>query len=256
MDLMIRPGTAARIPIAAIAGSDGDSMTARLTAHILGRGGRVVGAATADGVRIGPDIVAHGDHAGASGVKMLLLDPLVEAAVIEFSPRALITQGLYIDWCDVGVVLRDRNRAIATDGLPSTEEMDLANHLVVAFAKRMAVLDADDPLCPEMAAGLAADRRCLVSCIAESPEIGPHCQGGQPAVWLDESRGQPTVVLHDGSVRHDVIAISELPIATSGPARNSFRHAMFAAAICFGLGESLQTIRNGLATFVGAIPAP
>ena len=50
--MLFPPGTPARIPIAAITGTNGKTTTARMLAHIQKMNGRTVGLATTDGVYI------------------------------------------------------------------------------------------------------------------------------------------------------------------------------------------------------------
>lgn len=248
MDSIVPPGAKTRIPIAAITGSNGKTTTTNLTAHILGINGRIVGMATTERVRIGSDTVAHGDFAGISGAKIVLQDPRVEAAALETSRRGILRRGVYFDWCDVAAVMSIGTDHVGIDGINSKEDLAKVKRLVVAQARRMAVLNADDPLCVGLAAGLTAARLCYVSYAPDNPHIRRQIDTGAPAVWLDET-GSPRIALFDGASRYDLISIADLPIAMGGAARYNVRNAMFASALTFGLGESLETIRQGLRTF-------
>ena len=248
MDSIVPSGAKNRIPIAAITGSNGKTTTTNLTAHMLGLNGRVIGMATTERVRIGSDTVAHGDFAGASGAKIVLRDPRVDAAVLETSRRGLLRRGVLFDWCDVGAVMGIGTDHVGTDGINSKEDLARVKRLVVAQAKRMAVLNADDPLCVGLAEGLTAERLCFVSYSPDNLVIKRQVDRGAPAVWLDESE-TPKIVLFDGAMRHDLIPIADLPIAMGGAARYNIRNAMFASALAFGLGEPLDMIRQGLRTF-------
>lgn len=248
MDSIVPPGTKTRIPIAAITGSNDKTTTTNFTAHILGLNGRVVGMATTERVRIGSETVAHGDYAGVSGAKIVLLDPRVEAAVLETSGRGILRRGVLFDWCDIGAVMSVGPVQVGTDGINSKEDLAKVKRLVVAQARRMAVLNADDPLCVGLAEGLAAERLCYVSYTPDNPVIERQLDRGAPAVWLDETENAK-IVLFDGATRHDLIPIADLPIAKRDAVRDNIRNAMFACAIAFGLDEPLDMIRRGLRTF-------
>lgn len=251
MDAIAPPGTRTRIPVAAITGTNGKTTTTLLTAHILGLDGRVVGTATTTGVRIGADAVAWGDRAGGRGCQMVLMDPGVDAAVLEFARRGLIRRGLVFDWCDVGAVLNIGTDHVGMDGIATVEDLARVKRLVVAHARHMAVLNADDRLCVQLADGLTARQTCYVSFGPDNPVVRRHVAAGRPAVWLDEA-GEPTIVFHDGASPCAVIAVADVPITLGGAARHNIQNAMFATAIALGLGEPLASVRAGLRSFVSA----
>lgn len=248
-DSLIPPGAETRIPIAAITGTVGKTTTTLLVAHILGLNGRVVGAATTEGVLIDRELIAQGDFAGTSGAKLLLMDPLVEAAVLESSRRGLLRRGLFFDRCDVGAVLNVGTDHVGMDDISTAADLARLKRLVVARASRLAVLNADNPYCVGMVPGLDAARLCFVSCDSSNPLIEAHLARGQPAVWLDDA-AEAGIQFHDGAELQRLIAVNEIPIALNGAARHNVQNAMFAAAISYGLGETLDTIREGLRTFV------
>ena len=246
MDAIYAPGEDGRIPIAAVTGTNGKTTTTLLVAHILGLDGRIVGATTTDGVRIGGTHVAWGDLAGPTGARIVLRDSSVEAAVLESARQGLLYKGLSVDWCDVGAVLNVGSDHVGMDGIATVEELAALKRLVVAHARRMAVLNADDPLCVGMAPGLGAERLGFVSLEPNNPVVRAHVAAGRPAAWLDGA----ALVLHDGAAPQELIKIAEIPIAVNGTARHNIQNAAFAALIAHGLGESMETIRRGLGSFV------
>lgn len=251
MDSIVPPGSPTRVPIAAIAGSYGKTSTARLVAHVLGLDGRKVGSATSRDARIGQDVIAVGDFAGANGAKMLTLDPAVEAMVLEFGRMSLIAGGLFIDRCDVGAVLNLSTDHVGVGGIGSIEGLAATNRLVVAHATKMAVLNADDPHCAGLAGTLKAKRVCLVTMSPSHALVQHHVAGGQPAVWLDDS-GTPEIVLQDGEAPRRLVALAELPFTGSRRTPHDIESSMFAAAIAYGLGEPLESIATGLRSFLPA----
>ena len=246
MDALYAPGENGRVPVVAVTGTNGKTTTTLLVAHILGLDGRVVGAATTDGVRIGGTHVAWGDLAGPSGARIVLRDASVEAAVLESARQGLLYKGLAVDWCDVGAVLNVGNDHLGMDGIATVEELAALKRLVVANARRMAVLNADDPLCVGMVRGLTAGRIGYVSLEQASPTVRTHVSSRGPAVWLDGD----ALVLQDGAAPQELMKIRDIPIAQDGRARHNVQNAAFAAMIAYGLGEDLSAIRSGLASFV------
>ena len=84
----------ARIPIAAITGTNGKTTTARMLAHILKLAGRTVGLTTTDGVYIDGQRTVEGDMTGPVAARMVLRDPSVDVAVLETARGGLLRAGM------------------------------------------------------------------------------------------------------------------------------------------------------------------
>ena len=80
---MFADGDDARIPIVAVAGTNGKTTTVRLIARCLGFSGKRVGMTNSDGVYIGRRRIDTGDCSGFESARNVLLNPDVDAAVFE-----------------------------------------------------------------------------------------------------------------------------------------------------------------------------
>src|SRR5690606_28266459 len=78
---MFVDGDNGRIPLVAVAGTNGKTTTVRLIAHLIACGGRRVGMTNSDGVYIGAQRVDTGDCSGPRSARKVLLHPDVDAAV-------------------------------------------------------------------------------------------------------------------------------------------------------------------------------
>ena len=76
MDMLFKPGTPARIPVASITGTNGKTTTARMVAHILKMSGSTVVLTTTDGCDDGVR-TSVGDMTGPEAL-MVLRDPTVD----------------------------------------------------------------------------------------------------------------------------------------------------------------------------------
>ena len=81
------PGTQARVPIAALTGTNGKTTCSRMLAHILKMAGHVVGQTSTDAVVIDGRVTVKGDMTGPLSANMVLRDPSVDIAVLETARR-------------------------------------------------------------------------------------------------------------------------------------------------------------------------
>src|SRR6185295_15350304 len=70
MDMLFPKGALARIPIAAVTGTNGKTTTARMLAHIQKMAGHTVGLCTTDGVYIDGERTVVGDMTGPASAQM------------------------------------------------------------------------------------------------------------------------------------------------------------------------------------------
>ena len=136
MDMLFPPGSRSRIPIAVVTGLGDTRGVARMLAELLAADGSVIGLAVEDGVFIDGKRADGGGMKGPSGVRMLVLDPAVEAAVIDVPPSEVLSYGLGYDWADACAVLNEHP-------IGSPDLID-ALRLVVASARFHVVMSAED----------------------------------------------------------------------------------------------------------------
>lgn len=239
----------ARVPTAGITGSLGKTTTCRMVAAALAADDRVTALATTQGAWVGAEAIDFGDCASGIVARRLLLDPRVEVGVFELARGALIKRGMGLDACEVGAVLNVHDNHLELDGVRTREELAAVKALVVRHARRMAVLNADDPLCLAMRASVSAPRTCLVSMRADNPEVVAHLEAGGLAAFLDE-RG-PVAQLHLREARHSigVMSVAEIPSTWGGRFRPAIAAALFAAAVSHGLGVGVDRMRDAFAAF-------
>lgn len=249
LDLLYPPAARCRVPIAAITGTSGKTTTAGMVARILEGAGRCVGLATSEGGFVGGERLVQGDLAGASGARLVLHDPEVEAAVIETARGGILKRGLGFDWCDVGAVLNLAEDHLGQDGVESLEALARVKRLVVERARGMAVLNADDPLCRAMAAHSPAGRICYVGMHPEEATVAAHRAGGGTAVTLDCTDPALPILLHEAGRSAEILQARDIPATLGGAALFNAANAAFAAAIAHGLGVASETIRTALLGF-------
>ena len=237
-----------RIPIAMITGTNGKTTTTRMLAHILSKAGFNVGFATTDGIVIRGELIQNGDEAGYYGHCRVLKDPSVTAAVLETGRGALISEGLYIDRCDVAALLNVGREQIDMDGIDTVEQMAELKRKVIDAARKTIVLNADNRLCCKLIDDFPVDRTTIFSFNPEDGRVREQLKKGGTAYCLDES-GEPQIVRMQADEAQTIISVADLPSAWGGIVRHNIANAMAAAALAEGLGVDLKTVKAGLSSF-------
>ena len=235
-----------------ITGTNGKTTTTRMLAHILSKAGFNVGFATTDGIVIRGELIQNGDEAGYYGHCRVLKDPSVTAAVLETGRGALISEGLYIDRCDVAALLNVGREQIDMDGIDTVEQMAELKRKVIDAARKTIVLNADNRLCCKLIDDFPVDRTTIFSFNPECKAVREHLKKGGQAICLDES-GEPQIVRMQADEAQTIISVADLPSAWGGIVRHNIANAMAAAALADGLGISTEIIEAGLRSFENTI---
>lgn len=241
-------GTSARIPIAAITGTNGKTTTAHMVAAISAAAGLRVGLTTTLGVHIRGRKVLDADASGPASARLILHDPTVDVAVLETARGGILREGLAFCNCNVGAVLNVTDDHLGIAGIHTSEAMAEVKRTVVEVATDVAVLNADDPLCLAMIEHTRASSVCLVSMRPQGTVIASHIEAGGSAVTV-ETNGQEMLVFRRGKERIPLLATSQIPATHGGRVRVNVQNAIFAAAIALGLGLDAQAVRAGLGGF-------
>jgi cyanophycin synthetase len=253
VDMLFPSRTTARIPLAAITGTNGKTTTARMVAHILKMSGKRTGLTTTDGIYIDGERFLSGDMTGPWSARMVLTDPTVEAAVLETARGGILREGLGWDRCDVGAVLNVSADHLGLAGVETVEDLAFVKRLVVEVVREggTTVLNADD----ELVAAMASKAGGKIMYFARSPQneiVRQHVRAGGRAVVLEEGVNGEMITIYDGDRYIPVTWTHLVPATIDGKARFNVENALAAAAISFSMGVSLEHIRQGLRTFTSS----
>ena len=250
MDMLFPGGRPARIPTAAITGTNGKTTTARMVSHILKMSGKRVGLTTTDGIYIDGERVLKGDMTGPWSARVVLTDPTIEAAVLETARGGILREGLGWDRCDVGCVLNISSDHLGLSGIESLEDLAFVKRLVVEVVREggTSVLNADDPLVAGMAEK-AEGKLMWFSTTADNSIVRAHVRAGGRACVLERGVNGEMITLYEGERHIPVIWTHLVPATLEGRARFNVENALAATAIAHSLGVSLEHVRQGLRTF-------
>jgi cyanophycin synthetase len=249
LDMLFPPGTPSRIPIAAITGTNGKTTTTRMLAHIHKLTGQTVGMTTTDGVYIDGRLTVAGDMTGPVAARMVLTDPHVTVAVLETARGGLLRAGMGYKHPDVACCLNVSGDHLGLGGIHTLEQLAEVKRIPIEVARDTIVLNADDPLCRNMAERSVAKRICWVTMRADNQLVREHIRAGGRAVALEAGINGQMIAIYDNGSHLPLLWTHLIPATLEGRALHNVQNAMFAAAMAWSMGVKLDDIRHGLRTF-------
>ena len=249
MDMLFPPGTQARVPIAALTGTNGKTTCSRMLAHILKMAGHVVGQTSTDAVVIDGNVTVKGDMTGPLSANMVLRDPSVDIAVLETARGGIVRSGLGYNFCDVGAVLNVASDHLGLGGVDTLDDLARVKRVVAEVTRGTVVLNADDEQTLKMASFSPAKQVMYVTRNPEHELVREHIRLGKPAVVLELGLNGDQIVIYDNGTQMPLMWTHLIPATLEGKALHNVENAMFAAGMAYALGKTLDQVRTGLRTF-------
>lgn len=234
------------IPVALITGTNGKTTTTRLCAAIGRAAGLVAGLTSTDVVQIGGRVLEEGDFSGPGGARLLLRDRTLEIGFLEVARGGILRRGLPVEKAMAAAVLNVSADHLGEYGVNTVEALAEAKFAVRRGLAQggIMVLNADDPLLVAQSEktpsaswwfGLDAGAAKIVQARADAT----------PCAWLEGT----DLVFFDGSTRHPVISVAQMPVSLNGRARHNILNALAAICLTRALGVGYAAISAGLAGF-------
>ena len=245
---MFAEGDTGRIPIAAITGVNGKTTTTRFITHLLKEMGLAVGMTCSDGVYIDGRRIDNEDCSGPQSARSVLLNPIVQAAVLETARGGILREGLGFDYCNVAVVtnIGDGDHLDLMD-INTVEKLAMVKRTVVeAVAPRTgaAVLNAADPLVAAMAPYCPGEV-VFFGRDSDHPVITEHRkQNGKAVIVRDK-----TIFLAQGEHEESLISLERIPLTHCGRIGFLIENALAAIGAAWCLNIPLNVIVSGAQTF-------
>jgi len=247
--MLFPPDSPTRVPIAAVTGTNGKTTTSRMLAHILKLSGRTVGLTSTDGVYIDGKLSVPGDMTGPKSAQMILRDPSVDAAVMETARGGMLRSGLGFQRCNVAACLNISADHLGLRGIDTIEQLAEVKRVPIEIATDAAVLNADDPLCLQMADYTEAQRLCYITMNPSHALVKKHIRASGQALVLEQAMNGHMITIYDGESHTPLLWTHLIPATIEGRAMHNVQNAMFAAALAYNMGVNLEDIRHGLRTF-------
>ncbi|RLA51106.1 MAG: cyanophycin synthetase [Gammaproteobacteria bacterium] len=246
-------GDTARIPIAAVTGTNGKSTVSLMLNTILCASGLNSGVTTTQGIWIGGDKVSKEELSGYPGGIILLTDPTVEAAVIELPRKGLLEFGFPFDYCDVAALLNIQDDHIGEFGINSRQQLAELKGSVLSRAKKALVVNADDPLCLAQARKNPHKKVVLVSTNKLSAPIQQHLSEGGECVVLSRRGEDLWIELLTENKTLPLMPVKDIPATMDGIIAVNAENAAFAAALAYSMEVPTADIVKGLSSFDNSV---
>lgn len=248
IESMFPLGEDGRIPVVAVAGTNGKTTTVRLIAHLLKQAGNRVGMTSTDGVYVDDVRIDTGDCSGPKSARNVLTHPDVDAAVFETARGGVLREGLGFDRCHVAVVTNiGEGDHLGLSFINTVEDLAVVKRVIVqnVAASGMAVLNAADPMVVKMA------KACMggVTYFAKNPHnpvISTHRAQGKRVVFIENNQ----IVAAEGLKIVQKFPLNQIPLTDDGRLGFQVENAMSAVAAAWALNLDWTQIHAGLGTFV------
>jgi cyanophycin synthetase len=249
MDMLFPAGANARIPVAAITGTNGKTTTSRMLASIMKSAGFTTGMTSTDGVYIDGHLTVKGDMTGPTAAQIVLRDPSVDFAIMETARGGIVKRGLGYSTCNVGACLNISADHLGQRGIDTLDQLAEIKRVVVEVAQDCVVLNADDIHCLQMAEFCQAKQICYVTIDSGHGLVREHIRQGGMAVVLEKGINGDMITIYDKGAHIPLLWTHLIPATIEGKAMHNVQNAMFATAMAYSFDTSLENIRQGLRIF-------
>jgi cyanophycin synthetase len=236
-----------RIPVVGITGTNGKTVVARLIGRLLQLSGKQTGIACSDGLYIDRKQVQDGDCANWISGRRLLMNRIVDAAVIENDSHVILGQGLAYDRCQVGVVTNiDAPDHLGDFDINDAERVFnvMRTQVDVVLASGCAVLNARDTQILDMAV-LCDGEVIYFGLHPELPAIASHLAMNRRAVFVRDGR----LVLAQGREETSICKVADIPLTYNGRVEFQIENVAAAVAAGWALGIAPHLMRAGVLAF-------
>ena len=240
-------GSTGRIPVVGVTGSRGKTMVSRLIGRMLKLHGANVAVACSDGLFLRARPMVSGDCANWQYANRILLNRAVDAAVFENGYRAILTEGVAYDRCQVGVVTNiDSDESLPDLYIDNADQLaNVARTQVdIVLPEGAAVLNAADA----RVAGMAKLCDGEVIFFAVSPgeaALAAHRTAGGRAVFLRDSE----VIMATGMQASPAFDLSALAIRDLEQRPFIVENVLAAVAAGWALGIAADQMLAALASY-------
>ncbi|WDZ98169.1 cyanophycin synthetase [Herbaspirillum sp. WKF16] len=244
---MYGDGDDGRIPVVAVAGTNGKTTTVRLITHLLAKTGLRVGMTNTDGVYIDGLRTDTGDCSGPRSARNVLFHPDVDAAVLETARGGVLREGLGFDRCAVAVVTNiGMGDHLGLSYISTVEDLAVVKRVIVenVAPTGTAVLNAADPMVSKMASSCPGSVT-FFALDPQHPIMATHRAQGHRIVYRDGD----AIVAAQGDLEKR-LKLSGIPLTGNGAIGFQVENVMASVGAAWALNLDWEQITAALSSFI------
>jgi cyanophycin synthetase len=238
------------IPLAYVTGTNGKSTSVRIMSQIIEQAGKCCGVTSTDFIRVGDNIIDHGDYSGPGGARMLLRHPNTQTAILEVARGGILRRGLPIDKVDAALITNIAEDHLGQYGINTVTALAQAKAVVAkglqdnGESKGTLVLNADDEYLVALAPELLVSK-CWFSLDENNLTLQQHKQQGGAVCFVKDQQ----LVYADANEETSIIGVNDIPMTLNGAALHNIQNALGAIGLAKSLDIDNKAIKNALSKF-------
>ncbi|WP_220462993.1 Mur ligase family protein [Colwellia sp. MB02u-6] len=238
------------IPLAYVTGTNGKSTSVRIMSQIIEQAGKCCGVTSTDFIRVGDNIIDHGDYSGPGGARMLLRHPNTQTAILEVARGGILRRGLPIDKVDAALITNIAEDHLGQYGINTVAALAQAKAVVAkglqhnGESKGTLVLNADDEYLVALAPELLVNK-CWFSLDENNTTLQQHKQQGDAVCFVKDQQ----LVYADANEETSIIGVNDIPMTLNGAALHNIQNALGAIGLAKSLDIDNKAIKNALSKF-------
>ena len=182
------------VPVYAVTGSVGKTTSVRMIAQLLALAGHRVGLTASDGAWAGDRLLAAGDQIGGTAARLVLRQPDVDAAVLEYGRGGLIAIGMPPWPYDIGMLINVEEVHLGIEAVETMAQMADVKARMLTPA-RIALLNRDDAQCRRLGALRGAASCAWFSATASAAVLRKASRGTAGAAGvIRDGEGAPAAI--------------------------------------------------------------
>ena len=235
------------VPVALITGTNGKSTSVRLLEGIARAAGQCSGVTSTDFVRVGDDVLDHGDYSGPGGARLLLRDPRLEVAFLEVARGGILRRGLPLQQARAALITNVANDHLGQYGVNTLAALTETKFAVAKSLVQDGVLvvNADDAGIVEYLAHMPQLNLCWFSLDKSNPRIQYQLNNQGRCCFTDDDR----IVSFDGIKQEQICRIGDIPMTLDGAALHNVRNALGAVGVASAMNYTVAQLNKGLCRF-------
>ena len=245
--LLFPPAEEARIPVAAVTGTNGKTTVTRFLAHLLKGTDLTVGMSCTDGIYLGDRRINKGDCSGPASARSLLINPYVQLAVCETARGGILRAGLAFDQCKVAVVTNIAGGDhLGIHEIHTPQDLSRVKRTIVQVVTEdgTAVLNATDPLVVSMAHNCRG-KVMFFAIDGTHPVIVAHRASNGQAIFVRDGK----IICATGRREQILIEVARVPLTFGGRIAFEVENTLASIGAALALGVEPAIIEERASNF-------